>query len=389
MKRRITALSLGLPIIMLFVSGPPASGQVAGKKPAAERTFNPLALPKFADALEKRLNGQTVGYQFVVSYRDGQPIARAGGLSRRPPDGVRKMTVDERYNIASVSKTITAVAALKLLDAKKISVDEPIHPYLPPSWSPGPNVKSITFRDLLTHRSGIVCDTLESYELIGDCLEKGVSLADKQKRLYNNNNYALFRILIPRINGFNGVIPYPKGVKPPPQNLGLNYSKMYMGYVQQNVFAPAGLSGIECKPGPEPGLCYQRPGPVLEGEDFGDQTETNASRGWNMSSRQLSMFLRTLFYTDKIVPQSTVRRMRAEGLGLDTERTPGFFSIAYHGGFFPGKRADGSLWNGGELGAGIFAFSNGVNVSLIMNSQLGANLNSRDVIGEVMKEMLQ
>src|SRR5687768_4311178 len=101
MKRTTTAL-----IILLFTIASGASGDVVRKTPTPERTFNPLALSKFADNLEERLNGQAVGYQFVVSYRDGQSIARAGGLSRRPPDGMRKMTVDEKYNVASVSKTI-------------------------------------------------------------------------------------------------------------------------------------------------------------------------------------------------------------------------------------------------------------------------------------------
>ena len=51
------------------------------------------------------------------------------------------MTVDDRFNIASVSKTITAAAVLKLLNDKGISVDTTVYNYLPTDWKLGNNFK--------------------------------------------------------------------------------------------------------------------------------------------------------------------------------------------------------------------------------------------------------
>jgi Beta-lactamase len=59
-------------------------------------------------------------------------------------------------NIASVSKMLTTFAVLKSLANHNISLDSSIFPYLYADWqsAAGANIKKITFRDLLTHRSG-------------------------------------------------------------------------------------------------------------------------------------------------------------------------------------------------------------------------------------------
>lgn len=365
-----------LSIISMLTAGG-AAAQVQQRGHAVPQPFNPLKLGKFADKLEARIQGKCVGYEFVVSFRNGKHVARAGGVSRRAPDVTpRAMSADEKFNVASVSKTITAAAVLKLLREKNISVDAPVHPHLPSTWTLGKNVKSITFRELLTHRSGIRCKPVESYENLRTCINGGVELSDKGERSYSNTGFALFRVLIPGLNG----------VTVPANNPSSVYANAYMKYVQSAVFAPAGLSGIQCKPGPTPGLCYQFPEPVMKGESFGDMTETNASRGWNMSARQLSKFFTTLMYTEEILPQKVVNRMRNEEFGLDRDVLSGLFTYT-HGGFFPGKE-NGQIKNGGELGSVVINFNNGVSVAMIVNSQLGPGLQTDTEIKAVMKEML-
>lgn len=362
-----------LSIVSILTAGA-AAAQVAEWTP-----FPASDLAPFADKLEARIKGKCVGYQFVVSLRGEQHIARAGGVSRRSPDGnPRAMTVHEKFNIASVSKTITAAAVLKLLHEKNIPDDALIHPFLPSNWTLGKNVKSITFRELLAHRSGIRCDLKETYDNLRQCIAYGVKLSDKNQRSYSNSGYALFRVLIPGLNG----------VTVPANNPSLEYAKAYMAYVQSAVLEPAGLTGIQCKPGPAPGLCYQFPEPVMNGTDFGDMTETNASRGWNMSSTQLSKFLVALMHTDKILPQKIVQRMKSKRLGLNRAFEPALFMASYHGGFFPGKSLGGGIRNPGELGSVIINFENGVSVAMIVNSQLGPGLQTDTEIKAAMKEML-
>lgn len=77
-------------------------------------------------------------------------------------------TDQTRYLVASVSKTITAVAAMKLVEQNLIGLDDDINQYLPfsirnPSY---PN-DIITLRMLLTHRSSISDEFQETLDL--DC----------------------------------------------------------------------------------------------------------------------------------------------------------------------------------------------------------------------------
>jgi hypothetical protein len=340
-------------------------------------------LASYADKLEAKLKGKSVGYQFTVVSNGVLAVSRAGGDARRAPDAnPRTMSADDKFNIASVSKAITAAAVMKLLTQNKISADAEVYSYLPPTWTLGANVKSITFRQLLTHRSGIRCETEVTYALLKECVAGGVQPADKLVQSYNNNNFALFRIIIPRLAGFKDTLLSNDAEK------SKDYAAFYATYVQNNVFMPIGLRGIVLKSiATDPGLAYQFPSPNIAGESFGDMTETSASRGWNMSSKQLATFINGLLYTEKIVPNAIAEQMKKEQLGL----WPHIISnkvISYeHGGHYPGKNKEGKLWNNGEMNTLIIAFPNGVSVAMIVNSQFGPGGSLADTARAAMYEM--
>ena len=78
------------------------------------------------------------------------------------------MRPDTLFRIASMSKPITSVAALMLLEEGRIALDDPITTWIPeladlqvlrdpagPLHDTAPAVRAITIEDLLTHRSGI------------------------------------------------------------------------------------------------------------------------------------------------------------------------------------------------------------------------------------------
>ncbi|HEX8248295.1 MAG TPA: serine hydrolase domain-containing protein [Pyrinomonadaceae bacterium] len=343
-------------------------------------------LAQYADKLEAGLKGKSVGYSFTVAGGNNFMVSRAGGDARRAPDSnTRKMTADDKFNIASVSKTITAAAVLKLLNEKRISVDTPVHTYLPASWTLGNSFKTVTFRELLTHRAGIRCDKEVTYENLKACVAGGINLRDKATQQYDNSNFALFRFIIPRLNG------YPKTpIKIDESVLSSTYAKLYADYVKQNVFAPIGLNGIDLKPiATNPALAYQFPSPVQEGDSFGDMTETSASRGWNMSSKQLAVFLHNLLYTEKILPKTVADQMKNEQLGLWKKDVAGNVVDYEHGGYYPGKDKKGNLFNKGEMNTLALNFSNGVSVAIIVNSQYGPGLSIAGAARAAMKEMLK
>jgi len=366
-----------LPISRAPVTTAPANLQVSLNTLAA---MPPMNLAAAADAIEARLKGKTVGYAFAVSYRDQVMVTRAGGMARRAPDAApRAMTVDEHYNIASVSKTITAAALMQLFNAGPRGgpgVDSKAITLLPSSWTYGPRVPNMTIRQLLTHRSGIRCGGDVTYQALRDCLAVGVQDTAVGVWSYNNANFALFRLMIARLAAPNALMANT------PEGQASFANTQYMSYVRQHVLAPAGIANAVCHPvGPQPGLAYQFPLPIQGGTDFGPMEERCGSQGWNLSARELGRFVGTLLYTNKILPASTTARMRNEQLGLYTgQLTPTVWETG-HGGYYPGKTDDGkSVWNPGQISTLIIGLGNGVSVAAIVNSQInagGPNWNSR------------
>src|SRR5690349_12770749 len=100
-------------------------------------------------------------------WREGavQHVAAAG---RRDLTSGRPVERDTIFRIASMSKPVTTVAALTLLDEGRFALDEPITTCAPelaqlrvlrdasgPLDQTDEAARPITFRDLLTHRSGL------------------------------------------------------------------------------------------------------------------------------------------------------------------------------------------------------------------------------------------
>ena len=111
-------------------------------------------------------NGELAGFVALVC-RPGQPV-RAIAVGRRDVDRGLPVTRDTIFRIASATKPITTVAALTLLDAGRFGLDDPITRVAPeladlrvleqpeaPLNHTFPSQRAITFRDLLTHRSGL------------------------------------------------------------------------------------------------------------------------------------------------------------------------------------------------------------------------------------------
>jgi CubicO group peptidase (beta-lactamase class C family) len=64
-------------------------------------------------------------------------------------------TRDTVFNVGSLSKPVFAYGVLKLVEAGKLKLDEPLAPYLPKEFTEGdPRFKQITARFVLSHRTG-------------------------------------------------------------------------------------------------------------------------------------------------------------------------------------------------------------------------------------------
>ena len=92
-------------------------------------------------------------YSGVVAVRKDSGstlVTRASGLALR--EGARANTTDTRFMIGSVTKWISAVAMLRLVDMGKLDLDAPIARHLPELPA---ETGAVTLRQLLSNRSGI------------------------------------------------------------------------------------------------------------------------------------------------------------------------------------------------------------------------------------------
>lgn len=135
-----------------------------------------------------------------------------------------------QYNIASVSKTVTAVAVMQLVDEGKIDLDKKVITYIPEFSMEDKRYKAITVRMLLNHSSGIMgsmqyhSSTLGSadtafHDYLLEGLSKEALKADPGSySVYCNDGYSLLEVLVERVSGLS-----------------------FTDYVESKIFAPLAM----------------------------------------------------------------------------------------------------------------------------------------------------
>jgi CubicO group peptidase (beta-lactamase class C family) len=72
--------------------------------------------------------------------------------------------IDTKFNLGSMNKMFTATAVARLVEAGKLSFDDPISKYIDETWLPKAVTNTITIRHLITHTSGLGSYFNETYD---------------------------------------------------------------------------------------------------------------------------------------------------------------------------------------------------------------------------------
>lgn len=163
--------------------------------------------PKFIDSVQQCFEPGFSGT--VLIYKDGRIFEKAYGY--RDYGHKAKMETTDIFQLASVSKTVTSVATLLLVQDGKLNLDSQVSNYLEDFPYAG-----VTVRQLLSHRSGLAnyiyyTDTFwrdtgrcmnndDFYNFMCKCkpkpyLDPGVSFS------YCNTNFAFLAVLVERVSG--------------------------------------------------------------------------------------------------------------------------------------------------------------------------------------------
>ncbi|HSB92266.1 MAG TPA: serine hydrolase domain-containing protein [Flavitalea sp.] len=181
----------------------------AGLSPSEASNYRKIA-QRFYDSLlgRGRFNGS-----FLVA-KNGEIVYEHYAGFRNPRIRKDSITPSTSFHLASVSKTFTAMATLKLWEEGKLQIDAPVATYLT-----GFPIPDVTVRMLLNHRSGIP-NYVHYMERLGwdrkkavtnqDVLDfiiarkKDIQLAKPDTHFsYSNTNYALLALIIEKVSGQN------------------------------------------------------------------------------------------------------------------------------------------------------------------------------------------
>ncbi|MEQ1906245.1 MAG: serine hydrolase, partial [Pirellulaceae bacterium] len=325
----------------------------------------------------------SVGFAYAIN--QGGVAVRSGGWgdARKSADGYVEFTEDTQMTIASVAKTITATGTLKILqDTPGVGLDSLIEPYLPAAWVRGPGINTITFRELLTHESGIRRIDFDgngsaslgeqtSYAGLQQLIALGINMANKGNHSlgihnfrYENANFALQRVMTAYLLG-NGAAADDD--EDPAQFT----ADAYVEYVSTNVLAPMGIENADTARGEDDlVLNYPYPGNGAP-TNYTDRTLLAGGEGWWLSADELAKFLHGVRTNDDVLSPATRELMRDDFLGWQSPDHSYNYASGMFGPELPYFVHGGSLTN---LETCIFEFPNDVQVSLLINSVIGPNL---------------
>lgn len=240
MSERVSLTVVSLATVALVACAGP-SGDQAGEeraRPGGEALPSPAELVRAADLessadalLDPLVERNLVSGSILIARGDEVLLAKGYGLADREHDAPN--TANTPFRLASLSKSITAVAILQLVDRGVLDLSSALETFVPGF----PFGEQITVEHLLCHRSGIPSDVyLEGFReksvqsiTLDDAIDwvrlEGRPRFEPGARFdYSNSGYLLLTSIIEMAGG----LPFEQ-------------------YLAQNVFGPAGMtsSGLD------------------------------------------------------------------------------------------------------------------------------------------------
>lgn len=189
-------------------SGDPAEVGVSGER--LDAAFDRIAA--WTETTPERAHPMYAGAVGLVAHQGTVVHRAAAGHELRysdetgaelPPQQRERAHEDTIFDIASVTKLFTSIAALREVDDGRIELDTPVAEYLPEFGTHGKD--GITVRQLLTHTSGLPAEvqlwTLPPTERVPAVLDLEPERAPGTSYTYSDPNMITLGLLVERVTG--------------------------------------------------------------------------------------------------------------------------------------------------------------------------------------------
>lgn len=159
------------------------------------------------DLLFDRLLEKNKGMGSITIAKDGKVLySRSFGYGLITETGMKPLTGDSKYRIASITKTYTATMIFQLVEEGKLKLADRLDQFFPQI----PNAGKITIAHILSHRSGIPDFNVEAgwrlqsrtHEEVVTAIANGKPLFEPDTRhAYSNTGYVLLGYILEKVEG--------------------------------------------------------------------------------------------------------------------------------------------------------------------------------------------
>jgi CubicO group peptidase (beta-lactamase class C family) len=187
----------------------------------------------------------------TVAVMENDKIVYSEGFGMADRENSIPVTNQAIFNMGSISKVYCATAIMLLVDAGKVSLDNPVTQYLADFRMADPRYKDITVRMLLNHTSGLPGTSMansfgfeENKDVFKDLLETlstaHLKHAPGEMAIYCNDGFTLAEMVVERVS-----------------------QKKYIDFLSENILAPLSLRNTGVSVGLQSGkvaAAYYQPG---------------------------------------------------------------------------------------------------------------------------------
>lgn len=338
--------------------------------------FEPVVRQTFLDYV-KQENAPSIAYAVVA----GDKMVISGSSGQANLEEQTAASTTSLYRIASMSKSFTAMAILKLRDEGKLALSDPVSKLIPEFSRAGSltvDAPAVTVFDLLTMSAGFPEDNPvgdwwldDTDEDVLELLEQGLSFSNVPgiRFEYSNLGYTLLGLIIKRVSG----IPYQQYIRENIlRSLGMNDThweyadlpseKLALGYAWED-------EKWETVPMLHDGVGGAMGGMITSVEDFskymifhlsawppGDSPDEGPLKRSSLREMQQCWRFNGLFPENRTRSGAPCPSATGYGFGLGWRRDCNGVTRISHSGGLPGF---GSIWAMyPDYGIAVVAFSN-------------------------------